>query len=285
MAESPSHKLGQIIGNVLQEAIEQPLRQLAKKYNLYIDKAGPRACRTGKKVSWEDRFGNSHDLDYVVERGGTDQKRGKPIAFVEVAWRRYTKHSRNKTQEIQGAVGPLSETYRECAPFLGAVLAGEFTDSSRNQLRSMGFKVLHLPYNAVIAAFRANDLDISFDESTSDADFYKMVSACDANPVGVARVGTSLLASQKDAIDEFLRDLEATFLRTIKRVIVIRLYGDRFEYATISDALTGIPTIPDTSAQATPVGFEVRVEYENGDTVTGHFETSVGARLFLQKFL
>lgn len=99
MADSPSHKLGQIIGNVLQEAIESPIRQLAAKHSLYIDRAGPRPCRSGKKVSWEDRFGNSHDLDYVVERGGSDDKRGTPLAFVEVAWRRYTKHSRNKAQE------------------------------------------------------------------------------------------------------------------------------------------------------------------------------------------
>ena len=56
------------------------------------------------------------------------KKPGKPVAFIESAWRRYTKHSRNKAQEIQGAILPLAETYSESNLFLGAVLAGVFTE-------------------------------------------------------------------------------------------------------------------------------------------------------------
>ena len=46
-------------------------------------------------------MGNVHDLDYVFEQGGTEATIGQPKAFIEIAWRRYTKHSRNKAQEIQ----------------------------------------------------------------------------------------------------------------------------------------------------------------------------------------
>ena len=86
---------------------------------------------------------NSHDLDFVLERGGTPDKIGMPVAFIETAWRRYTKHSRNKAQEIQGALEPLAETYRHLAPFKGAVLAGVFTEGALTQLRSLGFTVLY----------------------------------------------------------------------------------------------------------------------------------------------
>jgi hypothetical protein len=48
------------------------------------------------------------------------------VAFIETAWRRYTRHSRNKAQEIEGAIGPLAETFAHARPFLGAILAGQF---------------------------------------------------------------------------------------------------------------------------------------------------------------
>ena len=126
MAKSPAHKLGQIIGDHVEAAIDVPLRNMAAEFGLYLDHQHRRPARQGKrKVAWEDSYGNTHDLDYVLEEGGSEEERGNPRAFIEIAWRRYTKHSRNKAQEIQGAVLPLAETYKECAPFLGAVLAGD----------------------------------------------------------------------------------------------------------------------------------------------------------------
>lgn len=112
MAESPAHKLGQLIGNLLEELIEPFLSDFATRRNLYLDyQKNSRAARKGKKVTWEDPYGNVHDLDYVLERDGTGDATGTPVAFIEVAWRRYTKHSRNKAQEIQGAILPLAEKY------------------------------------------------------------------------------------------------------------------------------------------------------------------------------
>lgn len=78
MAESLAHKFGQIIGNVLEAAIEPALREFAVEHGLYLDKKGHRPARAGKKVTWTDRYGNAHDLDYVLERDGTDNHIGKP---------------------------------------------------------------------------------------------------------------------------------------------------------------------------------------------------------------
>ena len=127
MAVSFSHKFGQIIDNLLELALEPQLQEFAKKHTLYLDKKGVRNARPGKKVSWTDGNKNMHDLDFVFERGGTEDKIGVPVAFIESAWRRYTKHSRNKAQEIQSAILPLANEYRHSDPFVGVVLAGEFT--------------------------------------------------------------------------------------------------------------------------------------------------------------
>lgn len=72
MAQAPAHRFGQIIGNALEAASESVLRQFAYEHNLFLDKSGPRTARKYKSVTWVDIFNNSHNLDYVMERGGTE---------------------------------------------------------------------------------------------------------------------------------------------------------------------------------------------------------------------
>lgn len=105
MAQSPSHKFGQIVGNLLEDILTPVLQKFCHERGLYLDIKGPRpGVRKGRKVTWQDKYGNLHDLDFVIEKDGSPGKRGRPVAFIEAAWRRYTKHSRNKAQEIQGAI-------------------------------------------------------------------------------------------------------------------------------------------------------------------------------------
>src|SRR6056297_3323456 len=151
MAESPSHKFGQIVGNLLEDIMRPVLQEFCDRRGLYLDIQGKRSgVRSGKKVTWLDKYGNTHDLDFVIEKGGSATSKGRPVAFIEAAWRRYTKHSRNKAQEIQGAVLPIADGYHWDKPFLGAVLAGVFTKGSLEQLDSVGFKVLYFPYESIV---------------------------------------------------------------------------------------------------------------------------------------
>ncbi|MBK9793853.1 MAG: hypothetical protein IPP60_12380 [Sphingobacteriales bacterium] len=154
MAESLSHKFGQLIGDLLELALEPHLQKFARKHKLYLDKKGVRKARSGKKVTWTDSKENKHDLDFVLERGGTENKIEYCfVAFIESAWRRYTKHSRNKAQEIQSAILPLANKYRNSSPFVGVVLAGVFTEGALSQLKSLGFGVLYFPYDTVVKHF------------------------------------------------------------------------------------------------------------------------------------
>jgi hypothetical protein len=172
MAESPSHRFGQVVGNLLEEILLPELLRFCEERLLYLDRHGSRVnVRRGKKVSWEDKYGNFHDLDFVIEKDGSADVRGRPVAFIEAAWRRYTKHSKAKAQEIQGAVLPISEKFRLEAPFLGAILAGIFTLPSLEQLRSLGFNIVYLPYESIVAAFSNVGINARFDEATPDADF------------------------------------------------------------------------------------------------------------------
>ena len=86
MATSPSHRWGQIIGQeFLEVAIEPLMRDVAAEHGLYLDQKGPRAARKGNKISRVDLYGNTHDLDFVLERNGSDARIGSPVAFIETA--------------------------------------------------------------------------------------------------------------------------------------------------------------------------------------------------------
>lgn len=91
MAESPAHRFGQLIGELLEDVVRPQLEEFCKGQGLYLDhQKRERPVRSGKKVSWTDQYGNTHDLDFVIERDGTDYQMGRPVAFIETAWRRYT---------------------------------------------------------------------------------------------------------------------------------------------------------------------------------------------------
>lgn len=92
-----------------------------------------------------------------------------------MAWRRYVKHSKNKAQEIAGAILPLVETYAKDMPFYAAVLAGEFTDNALTQLKSQGFYVLYFNYTEICSLFETVGLCIRLEERTSDAALQEIV--------------------------------------------------------------------------------------------------------------
>ena len=289
MAASPSHRWGQIIGQeFLEVAIEPLMKAAASKYGLYLDRKGLRGkARNGKKIRWVDLYGNTHDLDFVLERNGTDDKIGTPVAFIESAWRRYTKHSRNKAQEIQGAILPLVLTHQFHAPFIGVILAGDFTSGSLTQLTSMGFRVLYFPYDALISAFARAGIDARFEEDTPDAECAKKVQAW--NALGRAergRIARALLKGQSVQVTGFIRALELTITRQVDRVVVLPLHGSPYTWESVDAAVAFIAGYDETDSGLKPVAkYEIQVRYNNGDSVKGDFVDKASAVSFLRSYL
>ena len=284
MAESFSHKFGQIIGDLLELAIEPHLRKFAKSNNLYLDKKGIRTARKGKKLSWVDGKENSHDLDFVIERGGTEEKTGIPVAFIETAWRRYTKHSRNKSQEIQGAILPLAEKHRNSSPFIGVVLAGEFTAGSLTQLKSSGFCVLYFSYDTVVRAFRKFKIDADFDESTSEKDFKKKISSWNKLPNQEA-VAKELLKLNKTEVDEFFEALSKSVYRFIERVIILPLHGQESSKNSIVEAIDFLKGYSENPNNLPLTKYEIIIKYNTGDRIEASFKDKKDSIKFLEGYL
>ena len=283
MAESPAHRFGQVIGELLESVVLPQLEDFCRSEGLYLDhQKKDRQTRSGKKVSWTDQYGNAHDLDFVIERDGTDKEIGKPVAFIESAWRRYTKHSRNKAQEIQGAILPLAEKYRWNNPFLGTVLAGVFTEGSLDQLRSLGFHVLYFPYGSIVAAFQSEKIDIAFDESTPDRVFRQTTTRIgNSPPETIAKIRMHLVEANQAAIDNFFAALRQRLGRHITRVVVIPLYGRVNEFATIEEALGFLDAHVIYEGSGEFRKYEIRVEFSNGDKVEASMEAKNKVKEFL----
>ncbi|CAB3624699.1 hypothetical protein LMG26685_00121 [Achromobacter mucicolens] len=289
MAQSPSHKFGQDLGNLLEYVVlylilKPRLENFAKAKSFYLDWQKSRRARPGKKVTWEDKYGNTHDLDFVIEAGGSEETRGIPVAFIEAAWRRYTKHSKNKAQEIQAAILPIIEAHQLSAPFFGAVLAGEFTKPALEQLRRHRFSILYIPYSDVVNAFKAINFDIAFDESTSDAEFtaadQRLLALTEADKTTLRN---ALIAASKTETDAFMTALQKSLERLITRVILIPLFGTEVICSNVQEAIQQLHRLDKIKAAGALQKIEVIVDYDNEDSIRASFKDDDGAQEFLRK--
>jgi len=297
MAESHAHRWGQIIGDVFEQFVRDMLKSIAERHQLYLDYKKPRRARANQggrdlsKVTWCDSYGNRHDLDYVLERGGTEDALGVPVAFVESAWRRYTKHSKNKVQEIEAAVLPIALTFSRHQPFCGAVLAGEFTRNALAQLESKGFSVLHIPYESILEAFQEVGLDASsVDGITTEEEFGRKIEQWQQlpQPATVERFLKVLYRLHALGVAEFQARLEASLLRGVVSVRLAVLRGHAIECSDIASAISYLIE-EDRAYQLRENGeeramFEIVVRFNNGAKIEATFPTRQEAIAFLRTF-
>jgi hypothetical protein len=283
MAKSPAHKWGQTIGDFLEFVFEKRLSKFARKHKLYLDTQGSRPARTGKKVSWVDSFQNSHDLDFVLERNGTKNKVGDPVAFIESAWRRYTRHSRNKAQEIQGAILPLVATHKNFAPFIGVVLGGEFTEGALAQLKSLGFNILYFPYKLIVKGFEKFGLDAGTEEDTTEKDFIKKIEQWEV--FGEKdKLANYLLKLNSNEVNLFFENFEKAVSRFIVSVSIAPLHGSTSIMPNIEDAINFIENYNNDNGYLAILKYEIVVKYNNGDKIEAIFKTQESAIQFLSSY-
>ncbi len=288
MAQSNSHKWGQIIGNFIQQLIYDQLLSIAKANNLYLDFQKIRKARgKKKKVSWQDKYGNFHDLDYVLEKDGTEEIIGIPMAFIEIAWRRYTKHSRNKVQEIEGALIPLSDTYSHVQPFLGVVLAGIFTKGSLEQLISKGFKILYLDYDNILLSFSVVGLNANFDENTPESEFQKKISQWYMlSSTDKQKIKEKLKELEKNKISEFLGSLQNSLSRKITGIMITVLHGHSTLITNLTQAIEYVENYKlDVECLPSVSKYEIQIRYSNGDNIQGTFQDRLESVKFLKSFI
>lgn len=285
MAASPSHKLGELIGDFFELAVISYLMPIVQAEGFYLDYRHPRPARDNRReVIGVDHEGNSHKLDIVVERGGTEERMGTPCAFVEMAWRRYTKHSKNKVQEIAGAIRPLVETYAGEMPFYAAVLAGEFTEKSLKQLKSQGFYVMHITYQQFCDLFATEKISLHWGEKTSRAELDEMTDAFpDSADPRYERLRLEFLRRFKGELTALSDALLRSLRNSVSEVLVVPVHGASYRMASVDDAVEFVMNYREDTHQPI-LRYEIIVRYRNGDEYTMKCSDRMKAIQFLNQY-
>ncbi len=283
---SATHKLGQMVGNFFEKFFEETFEGIAKKYHLYCDSKGARPKIRGsrRKVTWKDAKGTPHDLDYVLERNASENLRGKPVAFLELAWRRYTKHSRNKAGEIEGALYHLGATYP--GAFLGAILAGEWSKGSLEQMQARGISVLHIPFEDIATTFDSKGIDLRYDEKSSDDVKWAIIDQWDSlTEEDLDDLEKLLVYKIAQNSQAFFDELGKSFERRVVGVRVWSLFGKANEYSSVEEAIDALSTADVADGELEFVRFEVQIRFSNNDKIEGEFHERETAVEFLQRYL
>lgn len=220
----------------------------------------------------------------MIEKGGNQDIRGRPLAFIEAAWRRYTKHSRNKAQEIQGAILPIAEHYDWDKPFLGVILAGVFTNGSLTQMKTSGFEVALFPYESIVSAFETIGIDARFEEDTPDQIFQNTINQIDAlSSQRRTEFKRHLVNSNQILLDRFFVELQATLDRQIEQIILIPLHGQQSEFASVKEAIAFVTSYrEDALRDGNFRKYEIIVRYTNNDKIDASFQDKEKAVAFLR---
>lgn len=287
MADAPGHLLGQLIGGILEIATEPVLRDLAVKHGMYLDTKGLReGIRTGQLLSLPDRDGNKHDLDFVLERSGKVDEAGVFAAFVECAWRRYTKHSKAKAQEIQGAVLPLVQKWSEVAPVPAAIVAGQWSRPSIKQLESAGFVVLQLDFQLTVETFAKFGIDIKGRDKVPDefwqgqVDMLRSMSKTD-----LKILAETIRQDNAEDFQSFVDELEARIVRTVEVVRFYPIHGRSFEFGSLSEAIDALHGYDNQSSAHPLIRYEFEVVYTNGDTIKASYSSIIASEEFLKRLI
>ncbi len=240
---------------------------IAKKY--YIDYRHPREARGNKsEVIGIDSSKNKHKLDIVIEEGGSEKKFGIPRAYIEVAWRRYTKHSKNKVQEISGAILPIIESYPIEPPYYCAVLGGEFTESALKQLESVGFEVFHVPYDKICDTFKSEGIDIRWDEKSSERHMVTIMNVFNRISERQKEKLTRLFISDNYiTLSRLYQSLEGSLNRVVTQITILSHHGYSSTVSCPAEAIRYVTEYKETDSVPF-IGFEIKIRFNNNEEFT-----------------
>lgn len=211
--------------------------------------------------------------------------KGDPLAFVELCWRRYTKHSRNKAGEIEGSLLHLGESYKQSCSFLGAILVGDFTDGAIKQMQSRNIEVLHIPSSKLIDAFMIKKINLDYPYNALDDLKRDLIHSIDTLSIkDLQEIKQEFLSSISGDYQKFEKKLETALWRKVQSVIVVHLFGDQVIFNSVAKAIKGIESYSTSPRMGGFVRFELYIRFTNGDKIDGSFQERKDAIAFLKQF-
>jgi len=178
-------------------------------------------------------------------------------------------------------------------PFCGAVLAGEFTRNALHQLESIGFGVLHIPYDSILAAFRELGIDASSEDGvggTTEEQFREKITKWESLPQPQATNHrlVKLHTLHQREIADFEQRLEAALTRQVASIRLTVLRGHSVECPDVESAIAYLIE-EEKSYRLREDGeqreaFEVQIRFNTGARIEATFPKRAEAIAFLRSF-
>jgi len=264
---SSGHKLGQLIGDWYEEYFVLPLlKKAADALDLFVDSRFiEREVRDGK-ILWKDIDENSVDYDFVLELGGTREKLGAPVAFIECFWRRGARHSKDKARDDSGKLMPMRDTY-PTARFLGIVSAGDFTKPARDLVISREIDLFYVPKDKIVNAFSSCGLIMDYPDKLAEDDKAKIVEKFDQEFDNKKKeeVQACLLKLIGDAaINSYVDRLRARLSALPQEIrFILRQDSSPIVFESISDASKFLES-PNFNMNAPTESYLYQITYSDG---------------------
>ncbi|GHV78168.1 hypothetical protein AGMMS49942_29890 [Spirochaetia bacterium] len=181
---------------------------------------------------------------------------------------------------------PLFDKYKKENPFIGVILAGEFTNNSLMQLKSLGFSILYFSYEKIINAFRSMGIEVYFEENTEETQFAKQIELWDnLTENGKVNVYTAITEQNPLEINQFISELETKISRKIIRIHIWMMFGKQYIFDTIEKAKEFIVSVDIDGISPRFSQYEAEIEYSNGDIIKVAYHNQNDMLSFLSSFI
>lgn len=151
MVARPTSALGEAVGKVFEKAVLETVRESVESREHSIT---PARLRNGT--------GNVYQIDAVVF-----DKDKNPIIIIDPKYIRYTKHNRDKGSWLCVAHYNLRKSHPTIRKSI-AVLAGRWSNPSKELVKSFGVELLEVPFETMAQATRNHGIEMDWPEQSGD---------------------------------------------------------------------------------------------------------------------
>lgn len=210
--------IGEAIGHHMEITLHNYIDTFLEDYSCHFLKEigyNPKTNKCSKKLLLYDDFGNGYNIDGVI----TDESM-RPLVLFESKYIRYTKHNRDKGSWICNAHSAIRKRYSSIRASI-AVLAGNWSRTSLDMIRSYNINVFLIPFNHIAKILTTKGIDFNWEEKEKDKAILAWEKYDKLSSEEKINIAIQMVEIIKDQLFDYLRQLlDNSLLRELQAVII-----------------------------------------------------------------
>ncbi len=216
--QNPGSALGEAIGAEMEKALNKFLTNLVESHGHHFLSKSPIKNKQGsqKKLLMYDKFGTAYNIDAVIANESM-----QPIILIEAKYIRYKKHNRDKGSWICTAHPAIRRRYQSIRSSI-AILAGNWSSSSRAMIKSFDINILLIPFKSITELLNIYEIDFDWNEKDREAALAAWQKFSALSESQKAEIGESMIKG-------IIGDLEKRVLTILDDTVEREIEGVRIE--------------------------------------------------------